>query len=80
MQQHHTINYVEFPANDLHATKQFFNAAFGWIFTDYGPDYCAFSGAGIDGGFYRSALRASISQGSALVVLYSRQLEQTVHY
>ncbi|NNL56162.1 MAG: VOC family protein [Pseudomonadales bacterium] len=78
MNAHHKINYVELPASDLDASKQFFSDVFGWEFTDYGPDYCAFANAGVDGGFYRSTLHSSASQGAALVVLYSAQLEQTL--
>ncbi len=77
MSQHAKINYVEFPARDLEATKQFFSRAFGWSFVDYGPEYCAFSDAGLDGGFYQSALAASTATGSALIVLYSEDLEAT---
>ena len=36
------LNYVEFPAKDIPATKRFFEDAFGWSFTDYGDDYTAF--------------------------------------
>jgi len=75
---HEKINYVELPARDLAATKEFFAAAFGWSFTDYGADYAAFAGAGLDGGFYRAELRAQAAAGSALVVLYSGGLEATL--
>jgi len=78
MNQHETINYVEFPARDLQATKAFFQQAFGWEFTDYGPDYTAFADRGVDGGFFRSGLHADSAAGSALIVLYSRELEQTL--
>lgn len=77
MNQHEKINYVEFPANDFDATKTFFKAVFDWSFTDYGPDYIAFSGAGLDGGFYRSELSVSTEKGSALIVFFSNNLEQT---
>ncbi len=77
MNEHEKINYVELPAVDLAATKAFFSAAFGWSFVDYGPDYAAFSNAGLNGGFYRSDLVASTDTGSALVVLYSNDLEAT---
>ena len=30
------INYIEMPASDIAATKQFFNDAFGWEYIDYG--------------------------------------------
>lgn len=77
MHAHEKINYVEFPARDIDATKHFFATVFGWSFVDYGPDYSAFSDAGIDGGFFRSELSASVERGSALIVFYSRTLEQS---
>ncbi|PHR63483.1 MAG: glyoxalase [Idiomarina sp.] len=72
---HEKINYIELPARDIEGTKDFFAKAFGWSFIDYGPDYVAIQHAGLDGGFYRSELVASTSTGSALVVLYSKELE-----
>ena len=69
------INYVEFPARDIEATKTFFTAVFGWDFTDYGPEYTAFSDQGINGGFYRSDSASSTETGGALIVLYSDTLE-----
>lgn len=77
MRQHQKIDYVEFPAKDIEATKAFFEHAFGWTFVDYGPDYTAFSDQGVDGGFFRSELCASTENGSALVVFYSTDLERT---
>lgn len=35
------INYVELPTRDVAAVKGFYEQAFGWVFTDYGPDYAA---------------------------------------
>jgi len=78
MSKHEKINYVEFPATDIVATKAFFESAFSWTFVDYGPDYTAFFGQGLDGGFFRSELSASSEHGSALVVFYSEALEQTL--
>jgi predicted enzyme related to lactoylglutathione lyase len=75
---HEKINYVEYPARDLAATKRFFRAAFGWEFVDYGPDYVAFTGQGLDGGFFKSDLAATTPQGSALIVLYSERLEEAL--
>lgn len=77
MSMHEKINYVEFPAKDIEATKAFFSNVFGWSFTDYGPTYTAFSNAGLEGGFFQSELSVSTANGSALVVLYSEALEQT---
>lgn len=78
MTAHEKINYVEYPARDLEQTKRFFREAFGWDFEDYGPDYAAFSGRGLDGGFFRSELAARTDQGSALIVFYSEHLEETL--
>jgi len=72
------INYIELPARDIEGTKRFFSEAFGWRFVDYGPDYASFLDAGIDGGFFRSDLAARTDGGSALVVLYSADLEGTL--
>ena len=77
MNKHEKINYVEFPAKDINAVKDFFTKAFGWSFVDYGPEYTAFSDEGIDGGFFKSDLAASTENGSALIVFYSKALEQT---
>lgn len=76
--EHEKINYVEFPASDLEATKSFFSRVFGWSFEDYGPEYSAFSGAGLDGGFYHSERKARVENGSALIVFYSDNLEETL--
>ena len=67
------INYVEFKAKDLEAIKQFYSAAFGWQFTDYGPDYVAFNESGIEGGFRQ--WNEEIVNG-ALVILYHSNLEE----
>jgi predicted enzyme related to lactoylglutathione lyase len=77
MNEQEKINYVEFPAKDIEATKAFFNSAFGWTFVDYGPEYTAFSNEGLDGGFYKSDLSVSTEAGSALIVFYSKDLERT---
>lgn len=78
MPEHDKIDYVEFPSRDLQATRRFFAQAFGWTFQDYGPDYIAFAGQGLDGGFFRADLAARTETGSVLVVLYSDDLEATL--
>jgi len=78
MNLHEKMNYVEFPAKDLAATKAFFESIFGWSFTDYGPEYTAFENQGLDGGFFRSDLASSTENGAALIVFYSDQLEATL--
>ena len=71
------LNYVEFPANDIPATKLFFENAFAWTFQDYGSEYSSFSDQGLDGGFYQSDLTSIAANGAALLVLLSEDLEQT---
>lgn len=77
MNEHEKINYVELPAKNLQATKDFFSHAFGWSFQDFGPEYSAFSNQGLDGGFYKSDLSSSTGGGAALIVFYSNDLETT---
>ena len=77
MNLHEKINYVEFPAKNIEATKAFFSEIFGWSFVDYGPEYTAFSNAGIEGGFFKSDLAACTKNGSVLIVFYSQDLEKT---
>jgi len=77
MFQHEKIDYVEFPSRNLTKTKRFFEKAFGWSFIDYGPEYIAFNDEGINGGFFRSNLASNTSNGSALIVFYSNDLEKT---
>ena len=65
------IDYVEFQALDVAASKAFYSSVFGWSFTDYGPDYTCFSDGRIAGGFSRAS---SIATGGPLLVLYSLDL------
>ena len=78
MNEHEKINYVEFPSADLQKTKLFFTQVFGWEFDDFGPQYTAFTGQGIDGGFYEADLFSSTDNGAALVVFYSNNLQDTL--
>ena len=78
MPEHEKINYLEFPAKDLAATKIFFVEVFNWSFEDYGPDYIAFSNQGVDGGFFKADLASSTKNGAALTVFYSDDLEATL--
>ena len=71
MREDGKIDYVELPAGDLPATKAFYQAAFGWTFTDYGPAYAAMT-EGLDGGFNADpADQARVP----LVILYAHDLE-----
>ena len=44
------IDYLEFSIENLGPSRAFFAKAFGWEFTEYGPEYLAFNNAGIEGG------------------------------
>ncbi|MDR6146947.1 putative enzyme related to lactoylglutathione lyase [Sphingomonas sp. SORGH_AS870] len=35
------LDYLELPVGDRAAAKRFYAEAFGWRFTDFGPDYAA---------------------------------------
>ncbi len=72
MENNH-INYIEFTAPDLAQIKTFYLDCFGWVFTDYGKGYTAFSESGLEGGFELST--KPIVNG-ALVVLYHKNLVQ----
>ena len=78
MSEHGKLSYVEFPANDIEATKTFFIKVFDWLFKDYGAEYTSFSNQGLNGGFYKADLKSLTENGSALLVFYSRDLEQTL--
>ncbi len=77
MNNHNKLDYIESPTTDLKVTKDFFSQVFGWEFEDFGPDYTAFSNAGIDGGFFQFDQSVSTKSGSVLIVLYSKALEDT---
>ena len=70
------IDYIEFRADDLEATKQFFTQLLQWEFTDYGLDYTSFTDGRISGGFTRAAEHSSLDTGGALVVIYHPRLEE----
>ena len=69
------IDYIELPAADFDAVEAFYSSVFGWAFEDYGEGYRAFSGGGLDGGFFRSDARSEQSSGAALVIFYAEDLE-----
>jgi hypothetical protein len=71
--QDRRIDYIEFPATDIQKTKAFYADAFGWEFTDYGPEYTSFHDGRLSGGF-RAAAEAPA--GGVLVVLYSTNLAE----
>ena len=73
---HHAIDYIEFTVTDMGEAKRFYAAAFGWAFNDYGPDYAGIQGPGREVGGLRQD--SEVRAGGPLVVLYSRDLEDTL--
>ena len=71
MREDGKIDYVELPAISLPAAQAFYEAAFGWRFTAYGPSYAAFD-EGLDGGLQADP---ADRRPLPLVVLYAHDLE-----
>lgn len=65
------IDYVEFSATDVAATKRFYIDAFGWKFTDYGPEYTSFEDGRLAGGFAKA--KTTGARG-ALIVIFAVDL------
>ncbi len=70
----YAVDYVELIAPNVGDSKQFYSAAFGWTFTDYGPEYAGFL-HGLDGGLSKEAPSKS---GAPLVILYASKLEEAL--
>jgi predicted enzyme related to lactoylglutathione lyase len=66
------IDYFEFNVADIPRSKAFYGAAFGWSFTDYGPDYCEFNDGRLRGGF---TTKGPTIPGGPLIVLHAANLE-----
>jgi len=75
---HEKLNYVEFAARDLLATKRFFKDCFNWAFHDHGDEYASFANEGLEGGFYKADKASRAEGGGALLVFYSENLEKTL--
>lgn len=71
MREDGKLDYLEMRGGDLAATKDFYARAFGWTFTDYGPEYAAFD-RGLEGGFFQGG------DAAPLPVLYAHDLEAMI--
>jgi predicted enzyme related to lactoylglutathione lyase len=67
------IDYIELPATDVAAAKRFYDGAFGWQFTDYGPDYSSFLDGRLAGGLTKAA---AVRPGGVLVVIFAVDLAE----
>jgi predicted enzyme related to lactoylglutathione lyase len=81
-QQEHNfqMDYIEFPATNIEATKKFYSQVFGWEFTDYGPGYTSFNDGRLGGGFNSESQPAGAdgtTTRGVLVVLYATSLDDT---
>lgn len=78
VESHHSISYIEFGVTDLQATRAFYEAAFGWQFNDYRPDYSGIKSQ--DGEFEVGGLNpnAQPSDTGPLVLIFSQDLDATV--
>lgn len=77
---HHALDYIELTVTDMESTRKFYEAAFGWQFNDYGPEYSGIrSPHGDDapevGGL---ALGEVARAGGPFVLLYSTDLDASV--
>lgn len=68
------VDYIELSVTSVSAAKQFYGAAFGWRFEDYGPDYASFADGRLNGGF---ATADSVRAGGPLIVIFAVDLEAT---
>ena len=63
------LNYVELPVTDAGRSAAFFEAAFGWSLTGFGPSYSATvnggAGAGVGGGSTDLGLQSDPSEATA---------------
>lgn len=73
---HHAFDYIELTVTDLPAAQGFYEQAFGWEFTPYGPDYAGIKGPGREIGGLTSG--SAPAHGGPLVLLYSDDLDATV--
>ena len=73
-ENNHRLDYVEFTATDIPATKTFYSKVFGWTFEDYGEDYTSFHDGRMSGGFAKGQ---PVVKGGALIVIYADDLTLT---
>lgn len=72
---HHSIDYIEFSVLDMAEAKAFYEKVFCWRFTDYGPNYAGIQGDAREVGGFSKVDRVTV--GGPFVVLYSHQIEET---
>jgi predicted enzyme related to lactoylglutathione lyase len=75
---HHTLDYIELAAPDVAAAKGFYASAFGWEFTDYGPDYAGIRAP--DGSDEVGALTAAATPSveGVLALVYTEDVDASL--
>jgi predicted enzyme related to lactoylglutathione lyase len=69
------LNYVELPVSDVAAARAFYEAAFGWSMTAFGPTYAATTSGDTDVGLQGDAAEAT---AAPLPVIEVENLEATL--
>jgi predicted enzyme related to lactoylglutathione lyase len=64
------VDYVELWSPSTEPMKTFYSKAFGWSFTDFGPDYAAFTDVRESGGVW-----AREERFAPIVILYADDLD-----
>jgi predicted enzyme related to lactoylglutathione lyase len=78
--RHHAIDYVELTVTDLEQAKRFYTEAFGWRFSDYGPEYAGIQSPQGESAPEVGGLRTGqeVRAGGPFVLLYSTDLNRSV--
>lgn len=74
MNTHHTVNNIEFPAEDFKLLQQFYEAVFGWEFKIWSDNYLEFNDGNMVGGFAKDLKKG---KNGPVVIVYSKDLEAT---
>jgi hypothetical protein len=69
------INFVELPAKDMAAAKDFYSKVFGWSLTDFGPSYSCTMTGDVDIGLQGDSAEAT---ASPLAVIAVENLEEAL--
>ena len=75
---HHSIDYIEISVTDMGRSRAFYEAAFGWQFNDYGPEYSGIRSPDGEGEVGGLGVGRPSGSGGVLVLLYSNDLDATV--
>lgn len=74
VKNHHRIDYIELPVQEVADAKQFYGTVFGWKFQDWGEEYASFEDGRLGGGLHGGLRGGAVGP---LVILYSSDLEAT---